>query len=82
MPHSFKSVWKETDDYVFTTGENHTPAEQLEFNNVGFANYFVDMTMDVSQFENLTVQLNFAFSLCLYMHTKDGEFVGFSRTGT
>lgn len=80
MASPFRAVWKESGEYVFTTGENHTTAELLEFNNIGSREYFRDLTMDLQKLESLKITQQVAASCCLYMHTRDGNFVGLSRT--
>jgi hypothetical protein len=79
---NFRKIYKQTDEYVFTTGDSHTLDEQVEFANVGSEGYYVDMTMTPKQFETFVIiQQNYAPSLSVFMHTTDGELVGFSRTG-
>lgn len=80
MASPFRTVWKESGEYVLTTGDTHTTAEQLEFSNLGSKEYFRDMTMDLQKFEALWIIQQVASSLCLYLHTRDGDFVGLSRT--
>ena len=81
MASPFRAIWKESGEYVLTTGDNHTTAEQVEFNNIGVQEYFVDLTMDLQQFETTWVIQGLVGSLSLYIPTKDGRLVGMSRTG-
>jgi hypothetical protein len=76
-----RDIWKETDKWIFTTGDHYASTELVEFNNVAFREYYSDITVDINRFEDVFItQLGLKGSLSLYMHTKDGEFVGFSRT--
>jgi hypothetical protein len=78
-----RTIYKSTDDYIYTTGDTHTVTEQLAFHNAAGKDYFVDMTLDLTGFENAIITQNsLRPSLCLYMHTKAGDFVGLSRTCT
>ena len=68
-------------DYAFTTGSEYVSNQSTAYQNAAFADYFVDLTMTTERFE---IMMNGAYGhmphLSLYMHTKEGEFIGFART--
>jgi hypothetical protein len=81
MTSPFRNTWKETEKWIFTTGDHHTTNELIDFNNLGWVGYFSSLEVDTNRFEDTFVtQLGLKGSLSLYMHTKDGQFVGLCRT--
>ena len=82
-PGSAAAVWKSLDGYQLSTGEHYTINEQVIFHNEGFAEYFVDFTLDLKQYETIFgAQLGLISYLSLYVHTSKDEFVGFARSGS
>ena len=79
---SAATVWKSIDGYQLSTGERYTINEQVIFHNEGFAEYFVDFTLDLKQYETIFgAQLGLVSYLSVYVHTNEDEFVGFARSG-
>ena len=70
MGHAFK----------FTNGLDYPLRQLVDFNNVAFVGYLNDMTLTPEMFESFLVPQHIVHGLSVYMHTADGQFVGFSRT--
>jgi hypothetical protein len=81
-PGPASSLWKHSGGFKFSTGDRYSTEDQVQFHNEGFAEYFVDMTMTVEQFESiLGTQFSHVPHLSLYMHTEKDEFVGSALAG-
>lgn len=81
-PPAATSLWKSIDGYKLSTGDKYAAEDQLLFHNQGFADYFVDFTLDLEQFETIFgAQCQHVSFLSLYLHTDKDEFVGFARSG-
>jgi hypothetical protein len=81
-PGSSSQLWKVIDSYKLSTGDQYTLEEQVIFHNEGFAEYFVDFTLNLQRFETILVaQLTHVSHLSLYLHSDQDEFIGFARSG-
>ncbi|GAB5587052.1 hypothetical protein Unana1_01952 [Umbelopsis nana] len=66
--------------YKFTNGLDYTIRQLAEYNNVAFQGYLNDMTLSPDMFEAFLVPQHIVHGLSVYMHTANGQLVGFSRT--
>ncbi len=75
-------MWKTVDGYKLSTGEHYSINDQVTFHNEGFADYFIDFSLDLQDYETIFVSmLGLTSFLSLFIHTGEDAFVGFARSG-